>query len=160
MKKSVEVISLIFKSLDYLDLIVKELKSDKCKVDGWDVSIRIVANDATPEVIEKLKLSDIPYTIYNDPKPNDYYLNRVYRCWNHAGETSEADNICFVNSTALIETVPEPIKIANNSASERAALPFNMSFSRGRSSSAHDLMLSCIGISFDMKVNSFKLKIV
>ena len=98
MKKSVEVISLIFKSLDYLDLIVKELKSDKCKVDGWDVSIRIVANDATPEVIEKLKLSDISYTIYNDPKPNDYYLNRVYRCWNHAGETSEADNICFVNS--------------------------------------------------------------
>lgn len=98
MKKNVEIISLIFKSLDYLDLIVKELKSDKCKVDGWDVSIRIVANDATPEVIEKLKLSDIPYTIYNDPKPNDYYLNRVYRCWNYAGETSQADNICFVNS--------------------------------------------------------------
>jgi len=98
MKKRVEVVSLIFKSIDYLDLIYKELKSDKCKVEGWEVGVRIVANDATEEVIEKLKTLDIPYTIYNDPKPNDYYLNRVYRCWNHAGITSDYDNICFVNS--------------------------------------------------------------
>ncbi len=97
-KKNVEVISLIFKSEDYLDLIYKELKSDKCKVDGWDVTLRIVANDATPEILEKLKTLDIPYTIYNDPKPEDYYLNRVYRCWNFAGQSSTADNICFVNS--------------------------------------------------------------
>jgi hypothetical protein len=98
MNKNLEIISLIFKSCDYLDLIYKELKSDNCKIEGWDISLRIVANDATPEVISKLKTLDIPYTIYNDPKPNDYYLNRVYRCWNHAGETSKADNICFVNS--------------------------------------------------------------
>jgi hypothetical protein len=96
--KNIEIISLIFKSVDYLKLIYNELKSDKCKLDGWDVSVRIVANDATPEVIENLKTLDIPYTIYNDPKPNDYYLNRVYRCFNHAGKTSKSDNICFVNS--------------------------------------------------------------
>jgi len=98
MNKNLEIISLIFKSCDYLDLIYKELKSDNCKIEGWEISLRIVANDATPEVISKLKSLDIPYTIYNDSKPNDYYLNRVYRCWNHAGETSKADNICFVNS--------------------------------------------------------------
>lgn len=98
MKKNIEIISLIFKSVDYLNLIYKELKSDKCKVDGWDVGIRIVANDATPEILSHLETLDIPYTVYNDPKPNDYYLNRVYRCWNHAGITSEYDNICFVNS--------------------------------------------------------------
>jgi hypothetical protein len=97
-KKNIEVIALIFKSVDYLDLIYNELKSKKCHVDGWDVSVRIVANDATPEILEKLATLDIPYTIYNDPKPNDYYLNRVYRCWNFAGKTSTADNICFVNS--------------------------------------------------------------
>jgi hypothetical protein len=66
--------------------------------DGWEVSFRIVANDATEDVLNELKLLDIPYSIYNDPKPNDYYLNRVYRCWNYAGETSKCDNICFVNS--------------------------------------------------------------
>lgn len=98
MVKKLEIISLIFKSCDYLDLIYKELKSDNCKVDGWDITLRIVANDATPEVISRLKSLDIPYSIYNDPKPNDYYLNRVYRCWNYAGETSDSDNICFVNS--------------------------------------------------------------
>lgn len=98
MNKSIEIISLIFKSIDYLDFIYNELKGDNCKVEGWNVSLRIVANDATPQVIEKLKNMDIPYTIYNDPKPNDYYLNRVYRCWNYAGEISKADNICFVNS--------------------------------------------------------------
>lgn len=98
MKKNIEIISLIFKSLDYLDLIYNELKSDKCKVDGWDVGLRIVANDATPEILDRLKELDIPYSIYNDSKPNDYYLNRVYRCWNYAGESSKYDNICFVNS--------------------------------------------------------------
>jgi hypothetical protein len=97
-KNNIEIIALIFKSTDYLDLIYNELKSDKCKVDGWDVSLRIVANDATEKVIKKLKTLDIPYEIYNDPKPDDYYLNRVYRCWNYAGKTSKADNICFVNS--------------------------------------------------------------
>ncbi len=104
MKNNLEIISLIYKSVDYLELIYNELKSDKCKVDGWDISLRIVANDATPRIIEKLKTLDIPYTIYNDPKPNDYYLNRVYRCWNHAGETSNADNICFVNSDMIFSS--------------------------------------------------------
>jgi len=94
MKKSIEIISLIFKSVEYLDLIHKELTSEKCKVNGWDVSIRIVANDATDEIINKLTKLDIPYSIYNDPIPNDYYLNRVYRCWNYAGKTSKSDNIC------------------------------------------------------------------
>lgn len=98
MVKKLEIIALIFKSCDYLDLIYKELKNDNCKVDGWDITLRIVANDATPEVISRLKSLDIPYSIYNDPKPDDYYLNRVYRCWNYAGETSDSDNICFVNS--------------------------------------------------------------
>ncbi len=98
MIKRIEIIALIFKSVDYLELIYNELTSNKCKLDGWEVGVRIVANDATEPVLTRLKELDIPYTIYNDPKPSDYYLNRVYRCWNHGGETSEYENICFVNS--------------------------------------------------------------
>lgn len=97
-KKNIEIIALIFKSTTYLDLLYNELKSDKCKAEGWDVSVRIVANDATEAVIDKLKTLDIPYTIYNDNNPSDYYLNRVYRCWNSAGFNSNSDNICFINS--------------------------------------------------------------
>lgn len=98
MKKNIEIISLIYKSVDYLNLIYNELKSDNCKADGWDVNVRLVLNDATQEVIEAVKILNIPYTIYNDKNPTEYYLNRVYRCWNFAGKTSEYDNICFVNS--------------------------------------------------------------
>jgi hypothetical protein len=97
-KNNIEVISLIFKSVDYLDLIYNEFKKMDGGIEGWDVSFRIVANDATDEVLNKLKLLDIPHSIYEDEKPNDYYLNRVYRCWNYAGKTSKSDNICFVNS--------------------------------------------------------------
>ena len=95
---NIEIISLIYKSVDYLNLIVSELKKDYCKVEGWDVGIRVVANDANEKVLNRLKELDVPYTIYNDPKPDDYYLNRVYRCWNFSGETSQYENICFVNS--------------------------------------------------------------
>tara|TARA_Y100000310_G_scaffold301781_1_gene338552 strand:+ start:5351 stop:6079 length:729 start_codon:yes stop_codon:yes gene_type:complete len=98
MKKNVEIISLIFKSLDYLEMICEELKGGKCRSREWDIGVRVVCNDASKSVLDKIKDLDIKYTIYNDPNPDDYYLNRVYRCWNFAGRTSEYDNICFVNS--------------------------------------------------------------
>lgn len=96
--KNIEVITLIYKSTSYLKFITSQLKSDTLKVNGWKVGVRIVANDATEEVLKKLPELDIPYSIYNDPSPEDFYLNRVYRCWNHSGQTSAYDNICFVNS--------------------------------------------------------------
>jgi hypothetical protein len=112
MKKNIEIITMIYKSQDYLDLIISELQKNYCQVDGWDVGFRVLANDASPNILESLRKSGVPHTVYNDPKPNDYYLNRVYRCWNHGASTSKFDNICFVNSdmvfsdgwlTALLE---------------------------------------------------------
>jgi hypothetical protein len=89
---------MIYKSLDYLHLIASELRKCVGSVGGWDVGVRIVANDANNAVIDALKKSDTPYSIYNDRKPNDYYLNRVYRCWNYCVESSNYDNVCLVNS--------------------------------------------------------------
>jgi hypothetical protein len=100
-KKNIEIISLIYKSVDYLKLICEQLKGSFCLVEGWDVGLRIVANDATEEVLEALKECGVPYSIYNDSHPKDFYLNRVYRAWNFAGESSEYDNICFVNSDMM-----------------------------------------------------------
>ena len=96
--KSLEIITLIYKSTDYLDLIVSEFKKDYCKVDGWDIKYKIIANDPTTNVINHLPSTGIDYVIYNDHKPNDYYLNRVYRAWNYGGFNSSCDNFCFVNS--------------------------------------------------------------
>jgi len=96
--QNIEIISLIFKSVEYLDFIIEQLRSVHCQTPGWDVGVRIVANDATPEVLDALRRSGINHTSYNDPHPDAYYLNRVYRAWNFAGRTSAYDNICFVNS--------------------------------------------------------------
>ena len=101
MKKNIEIISLIYKSVDYLKFICEQLKGSSCLVDGWDVKLRLVANDATEEVLEAIKDCGVPYSIYNDPNPEDFYLNRVYRCWNYAGQSSNYDNICFVNSDMM-----------------------------------------------------------
>ena len=57
-KKTIEVISLIFKSVDYLNLIYNEFKKMNNSVDDWNVYFRIVANNATDEVLEKLKTLD------------------------------------------------------------------------------------------------------
>jgi len=99
MKKEIEIITLIYKSLDYLNFIYEQLKSEYNKIDGWKIGIRIVANDATDEIIAALsELPEINISIYSDKRPDDYYLNRVYRCWNHAVRTSGYENVCLVNS--------------------------------------------------------------
>lgn len=96
--KSVEIISMIYKSKSYLKFTYDQLKSEFNKVDGWEVNTKIIANDPTPTIVEELKKYDINYEIYHDKYPDDYYLNRVYRCFNHAGKTSKSDYICFIGS--------------------------------------------------------------
>lgn len=99
MKKEIEIITLIYKSIDYLSFIYDQLKSDYNKIDGWKVGIRIVANDATDEILVALgEFPDVNISIYSDKKLDDYYLNRVYRCWNRAVKTSAYENVCLVNS--------------------------------------------------------------
>jgi hypothetical protein len=99
LKKNLEVISLIYKSTEYLEFIYNQLK--EISVDGWDIGYRIVANDANHNVLSKLNELGAKHTIYKDESPDDFYLNRVYRCWNHSVVTSEYDNVCLVNSDML-----------------------------------------------------------
>ena len=98
MKKNVEVISLIYKSTKYLEYIVNQLRSEFYKVPGWDVGVRIVANDATERILDSLKSIDIPHTIFSNPDKNEYYMNRIYRCYNYCVTSSEYDNVCLINS--------------------------------------------------------------
>ena len=99
MHKNIEVIALVYKSVDYLRFIEDQLRL--AKADGWQVGVRIIANDPTDEVREALEDCTIPYSIYKDKEPQDFYLNRVYRCWNYAGASSRFDSICFVNSDMM-----------------------------------------------------------
>lgn len=97
-KKNIEIISLIYCSTEYLDLIAKELKKIEDENPDLIVGTRIIANDANKKVLKKLKALNINYTIYNDKNPKDYYINRVYRCYNYAVKTSQYNNVCLINS--------------------------------------------------------------
>jgi len=98
MRKNVEVIALVYKSVDYLRFIVNQFKQDICLVDGWDVGFRIVANDATDEVLAELGETDIPHSVFNSKRPEEFYLNRVYSAYNHCVHSSNYDNVCLINS--------------------------------------------------------------
>lgn len=101
MKNNIEIIALIYKSTQYLEFITEQMKSRLCKVPGWDVHLRVIANDPLEEVKKALPFTGVPFDIYHDPDPNAYYINRVYRCHNYGAITSKFDNICFVNSDIL-----------------------------------------------------------
>lgn len=95
---TVEVISLIYKSVNYANFITDQLTRYAVDFDDWKVSFRLVANDPTPELERHLKEIGVNHTIFRNQDPNEYYINRVYKAWNEAGFTSSADYICFVNS--------------------------------------------------------------
>ena len=95
--KNVEVVSLIYKSVEYLDFIYSQLR-EYGKADGWDVGIRIIANDATDAVLDKLYKLDVPFSVYNNPDPSGFYVNRTLRAFNYAVRSSHYNNVCIVNS--------------------------------------------------------------
>lgn len=99
--RTLEVIALVYRSPAYADFITDQL-SRYAVADGWKVVPRVVANDPEVDVSRLLDLPrkmDFRTSVYHDPSsPKDYYLNRVYRCWNWAVRTSIAEHVCLVNS--------------------------------------------------------------
>lgn len=87
------IIVLIYKSIEYLNFIYNQIQRY-----GEGSQYLFIANDATTEVLQHLKENNINHLIYNDLKPDDYYINRVYRAWNFGGFNCPTDIICFVNS--------------------------------------------------------------
>jgi hypothetical protein len=99
--ESIEVISLVYKSVKYLEHISRELEMMPGSVPGWDVKVRLVANDPTAKVRDALSRVDVPVYIYFDQQPESYYLNRVYRCYNTAVALSRCSHVCLINSDMI-----------------------------------------------------------
>jgi len=95
--KTVEIVCLIFKSVAYLKHIIDQAERYG-HADGYEVAYRIVANDATEKVLNYLKDNNINHSVFNNPDPNEYYINRVYRAYNYAISSSKADIVCPINS--------------------------------------------------------------
>ena len=77
--KNLEIIGLIYKSESYLDLLCNQLHDRTCKVDGWNIGVRIVANDASLKIINKLKTLlnfniDFILKVF-------HRLDNLFKCW-------------------------------------------------------------------------------
>lgn len=79
----IEVVAMVYKSPEFLRFIQDELKG---------LNYRLVGNNPSPAIVDACD------GVYHDPNPNDWYLSRVYRCWNWCVESSKADHVCLVNS--------------------------------------------------------------
>lgn len=89
------VVGMIYKSVNYLKFMSEQMRKYCAQV-----SCGIIANDATEEVKHELMAFPGWVLEYNDPNPDDYYLNRVYRAWNAGGMycKDKHDIVIFINS--------------------------------------------------------------
>ena len=110
MNKKVTIVGMIYKSVSYLDFMLRGLKEYCLDSKQYDVNYLIVANDATAEVLQKLKRDNINHVVYEDPKSNDYYMNRTYRAWNFGGKSASGEIIVFINSDMAFT----PLWLENN----------------------------------------------
>jgi hypothetical protein len=93
-----EVVTIIFKSTEYLFFIEDQMKRYCKNFDDISVSLRVVANDPEQKIIDALSKLTIPYVIHKNTNPKEYYINRVYRCFNYCVSSSKADLVCLINS--------------------------------------------------------------
>ena len=97
----VVIVGMIYKSTKWLKSMVDSIHQYTPSNEQYEVDYVVVANDASEHVLDYIKSNNIKHMIYNDPKPNDYYLNRVYRAWNFGGINADGDVIVFVNSDMI-----------------------------------------------------------
>lgn len=94
----VVIVGMIYKSPSFLHFMLEGLKRTAVSTKAMEVEHLVIANDASQKILDLLKEIDVKHLIYNDPKPSDYYLNRVYRAWNFGGFNADGDVIIFFNS--------------------------------------------------------------
>jgi hypothetical protein len=82
---------LIYKSRRWLDFVERNLREVKNET---TFDIRVIGCDACPELVSSGRLS----VDYRNVDPNEYYLNRVYRCWNEAVFSASTEVVVLVNS--------------------------------------------------------------
>lgn len=92
-----EVVAMVYRDPEFLVSIRDEIV--RYLPDG--ASWRIVGNDANAQVMDAAKKHHIPIEDYRDPEPSDWYLSRVYRCWNYCVKSSTAESVVLVNSDMM-----------------------------------------------------------
>lgn len=93
----VTIACLIYKSTKWLDFVYEQVKK-YTNLEGNE--FYFVANDACDEVLNHLKVNNIPHYIHNntEEQKKEWYINNVYRAWNTAGRMAKGEYIVFINS--------------------------------------------------------------
>lgn len=94
----ITILGMIYKSPGYLDFMMDQIRRYCTNFDSNQVDYLIVANDASEGIKRKLVLEGINHIVFNNPDPNAYYMNRIYRAWNFVGMNAPGDVIVFINS--------------------------------------------------------------
>jgi len=94
---NVTIACLIYKSTKWLDFVYEQVKK-YTNLQGNE--FYFVANDACDEVLNHLKVNNIPHYVHNntEEQKKEWYINNVYRAWNTAGRMAKGEYIVFINS--------------------------------------------------------------
>jgi hypothetical protein len=93
----VSIACLIYKSTRWLDFVYEQIKKHT-NLEGNE--FYFVANDACEDVLNHLKINNIPHYIHNnsEEQKKEWYINNVYRAFNTAGRMAKGEYIVFINS--------------------------------------------------------------
>ena len=97
----VSVVCLVYKSPGYARFVHDSFARHATpKPRHSNVEFLFVANDPTDRLLEFLRSAGLNHIVFRNPDPDEHYLNRVYRAWNHGGMAAAAksDVVVFVNS--------------------------------------------------------------
>lgn len=99
-KPLVTLVTLIYQGVDWLAFIYGELLRLSLSMPRLTVEILVVANNATEEVLTFLQANNIPHRIAPEvpSTKGEWYINSVYRAWNHGVWESSGEYTLLVNS--------------------------------------------------------------
>jgi acetyltransferase-like isoleucine patch superfamily enzyme len=97
LKPTRSIVCLIYKSTQWLEFVFTQVMK---YTDMKDVEFYFVANDATTEVLNCLKINKIPHYIWNNTAEHkkEWYINNVYRAYNFGARKAKSDFLIFINS--------------------------------------------------------------
>jgi glycosyltransferase involved in cell wall biosynthesis len=97
LRPKLSVVCLIYKDVRWLKFVFEQVKK---YTDLREAEFFFVANDAAPEVRQYLLENYIPHFNFEPEasQKNEYYINNVYRAYNHGAEKSRGDFVVFINS--------------------------------------------------------------
>jgi len=96
-KIKVSIVCLIYKSTKWLQFVYDQVKK-YTNLDNKE--FYFVANDANENVLNYLKINNIPHYIHSntDLQKQEWYINNVYRAWNTGCKMAKGEYVVLLNS--------------------------------------------------------------